>query len=332
MFFIVIHHGIVHGLGVDGLSSWGGQLFVNPHDMLPISLLNACLIFSVNAFVLITGYFSLSFKLDKIVKLLFPLLLYTLIFATIPYLIKGEFFQAVKSLFILSQGPYWFILDYLFLMILTPLINEGYLKLDKQKSFILIGLLLIINCYFGFFWGDKVNDNGYTLMQFVLMYVIGRHIRAHGFELKKHWAALLFLGTSLINGALFYASFYLDYGSIAWRLTYYNNPLVILSAIAFFLIFLKIRIHSRAINYLSASVLAIYLIQNTPLVSSYYYRAVSNFHIEHSNIWLSLALITVMAVVICLASIGIDKICMPLTKIVSKFILDKVRLGSNNYR
>ncbi len=54
MFFIVIHHGIVHGLGVDGLSDWGGQLLVNQQSMLPISMLNACLIFSVNTFVLIT--------------------------------------------------------------------------------------------------------------------------------------------------------------------------------------------------------------------------------------------------------------------------------------
>jgi len=329
MFFIVIHHGIVHGLGVDGLSDWGGLLLVNQQDMFYVSLLNACLIFSVNTFVLITGYFSLSLKLDKIVKLLVPVLLYTLLFATTPYLIKGDFFQAVKSLFFLSQGPYWFILDYLFLMVLTPLINEGYLKLDKRRSFILIGLLLVINCYFGFFWGDKVNNNGYTLMQFVLMYVIGRHIRVHGFELKQQWATVLFLGTSLINGALFYAAFYLDHGSIAWRLTYYNNPLVILSAIAFFLIFLKIRIQSRAINYLSASALAIYLIQNTPLVSSYYYQAVSNFHIEHCNIWLSLAMITVMSVVICLASIGIDKLCAPLTNRISSCIVNKINFVTN---
>lgn len=325
MFLIVIHHGIVHGLGVDGLSDWGGQLLVNHRDMLPVSLLNACLIFSVNAFVLITGYFSLNLKIDKIVKLLVPVLLYTLSFATIPYLIKGEFVQAVKNLFFLSQGPYWFILDYLFLMVLTPLINAGYLKLDKRKSFILIGLLLVINCYFGFFWGDKVNNNGYTLMQFVLMYVIGRHIRVHGFELKQHWAVLLFIGISLINGLLFYVAFNFDHGSIAWRLTYYNNPLVILSAVAFFVTFLMIKIQSCAINFLSASALSIYLIQNTPLVSSYYYQVVSNFYLEHCNIWLTLALITVMSMVICLSSIGIDKFCGPIIKALGKFILDRVR-------
>ena len=311
MFFIVVHHGIVHGLGVDGLSDWGGELIVNQQDMFPISLLNACLIFSVNAFVLITGYFSLTLKKDKIVKLLVLVLLYTLLFSTIPCLIKSDFVQAIKSLFFLSHGPYWFILDYLFLMVFTPLINEGYLKLDKRKSYIFIGLLLVINCYFGFFWGNKVNNNGYTLMQFVLMYIIGRHIRVHGFELKQRWAALLFLGTSLINGALFYAAFYLDYGSIAWRFTYYNNPLVILSAIVFFLIFLKIRIQSRAINYLSASALAIYLVQNTLLISTYYYQAVSTFYLNFHNIWLSIALIAIMSFLICLASIALDKLCTP---------------------
>lgn len=28
MFFIVIHHGIVHGLGIYGLSDWGGKLLL----------------------------------------------------------------------------------------------------------------------------------------------------------------------------------------------------------------------------------------------------------------------------------------------------------------
>lgn len=301
----------------------GGEVVISQQDMLVVSLVNSCLIFAVNAFVLITGYFSVSLKKEKIIKLLVPVVLYTLLFTTIPCLVRAEYSNAVKSLFFLSHGPYWFILDYLFLMVLTPLINEGYFKLDKRRSFILIGLLLVINCYFGFFWGDKVNNNGYTLMQFVLMYVIGRHIRVHGFDMKQQWAALLFLATSLINGALFYAAFYLDHGSIAWRLTYYNNPLVILSAIAFFLIFLKIKIQSRVINYLSASALAIYLIQNTPLVSSYYYQTVSNFHMEHCNIWLSLVLIMVMSIVICLASIGVDKFCTPIINRFSSFIVDK---------
>lgn len=311
MFFIVIHHGIVHGLGLDGLSDWGGELLVNQQDMIACALINSCLIFAVNAFVLITGYFSLNLKKEKIVRLLIPVLIYTLLFATIPALIRAEYMEAVKSLFFLSQGPYWFILDYLFLMVLSPLINEGYSKLNKHQSLVLIGLLLVINCYFGFFWGDNVNNNGYTLMQFVLMYVIGRHIRVHGFELKQHWATLLFFSTSLVNGAFFYTAFYFDCGSIAWRLTYYNNPLVIVSAIAFFLIFLKIRIKSRAINYLSASALAIYLIQNTPLVSKWYYETVAGFHVSHGTIWFSLGIISILSFFICLASICVDKICVP---------------------
>ena len=159
MLFIVMHHGIVHGLGIDGLSAWGGDCLVNNIDMLFVSLINAGLIFAVNAFILISGYFSLSLKKDKVLKLVATVLLYTLLFVTVPCLIRFDYHQAVKSLFFLSHGPYWFILDYLFLMVLTPLINEGYSKLDKKKSYILIVLLLVVNCYFGFLWGDKVNNN-----------------------------------------------------------------------------------------------------------------------------------------------------------------------------
>ena len=311
MFFIVMHHGIVHGLGLDGLSSWGGELLVTHQDMLIVSLVNSCLIFAVNAFVLITGYFSLNLKKEKVIKLLTPALIYTLLFATIPLLSNAEYVSAVKSLFFLSQGPYWFILDYLFLMVLTPVINDGYSKLNKHRSLVLIGLLLVINCYFGFLWGDKVNNNGYTLMQFVLMYIIGRHIRIHGFNLSKQWVLSCFILTSIINGILFYIVHCLGYGGVAWKLTFYNNPLVIIGAISFFVLFLNIRIKSKVINYLSASALAIYLIQNTPLVSKWYYQTVADYHMNNESIWLSLGIIAILSFVICCASICLDKICVP---------------------
>lgn len=317
MLFIVVHHGIVHGLGLDGFSQRGGVNLVTSHtDLFFVSLTNSMLIFAVNAFVLVTGYFSVNLRKDKIVKLLAPVLLYSILFTTIPLLANRTYVDAIRSLFFLSHGPYWFILDYLFLMILSPIINEGYIKLDKHSSYILIGLLLVVNCYFGFLWGDKVNNNGYALMQFILMYIIGRHIRTFGINLKRQSAFLLYIISSLTNGVIFYIAATSGY-EFVWKTTYYNNPLVIISAIFFFIAFLRIEIRSKIINYLSSSSLAIYLIQNTSLVGDYYYERVSDIQLNYSNILYSLGGIVIYSITICISAIFIDKLCSPALRLIT---------------
>ena len=316
MFFIVVHHGIVHGLGLAGLSEWGGENFICRQDMLTVSLTNSFLIFAVNAFVLITGYFSLSFKKEKVVWILVSVLLYTFLLSIIPLILQKEYWQAFRNLFLLSYGRYWFIVDYLFLMVLAPVINGGYALLDKKKSYALIGMLLIINCYFGFLWGNNVNENGYTLMQFVLMYIIGRHIRIYQceYKMKRKGAILMYILLSVINGVLFYVAYNLGNEKLAWKLTYYNNPMVIASAVFFFLAILKTKMNSKAINYLSSSALAIYLIQNTQLVGDNYYHLVTAFYVTNRSIWMSLGLIMLLSLFICIISIFIDKICFPVLK------------------
>lgn len=292
--------------------------------MLWVSVINSFLIFAVNAFVLITGYFSVNLQKEKLVKLIVPVLLYTILFITVPYFIQRDYGDAIRSIFFLSHGPYWFILDYFFLMILSPLLNEGYNKLNKHKSCILIGALLIVNCYFGFLWGDKVNYNGYSLMQFVLMYLIGRHIRVFGLDIKCKWALFFYVTCSLLNGVLFFMTIKYGYEHLTWKITYYNNPLVIASAVFFFTVFLKINISSSLVNYLSSSAIAIYLLQNTPLVGKYYYQTVSEYYINNGNIWMALGLILILSLLICIVSLIVDKICVPITKYACKIICEKL--------
>lgn len=325
MLFIVVHHGITHGLGLDGFSEWGGvNLINNQQDMLLVSITNSCLIFSVNAFVLISGYFSINFRIDKIFSLLLPVLIYSLLFTTIPAIVNNEYGVAMKSLFFLSRGPYWFILDYLFLMVIAPLLNQGYAALSKEKSLVTIILLLIVNCYFGFVWGDKVNNNGYSLMQFVLMYSIGRYIRTFPIKIPKSKAFLGYLCCSIVNGLLFYFCVKIGSGSFAWKLTYYNNPFVIASSVFFFLYFINVRISSRVVNYLSASALAIYLIQNTSFISKIYYGSIEYCHTQYGNTLISLAWILLLSIIICMTSIGVDKVLSPILNLITHIFVKNV--------
>lgn len=331
MLFIVVHHGITHGLGLDGFSEWGGvNLINNQQDMLLVSIINSCLIFSVNAFVLISGYFTINLRLEKIFRFLLPLFVYSLFLTTIPAVVNNEYRVALKSLFFLSHSPYWFILDYLFLMVIAPFLNQGYTTLNKEKSIVTIILLLIVNCYFGFTWGDKVNNNGYSLMQFVLMYIIGRHIRLFQFQIAKSKAFLGYLCSSIFNGLLFYVCVNIGSESVAWKLTYYNNPFVIASSVFFFFYFINVQISSKFVNYLSSSALAIYLIQNTNLISRIYYESVANCHLLYDNILISLGWIFVLSLLICLTSIGVDKVLSPILNFFTQILVDNVHKQNVN--
>ncbi len=58
MFLIVIHHAIVHGLGLRGLASADAtEVAIRSGDMALFCLANGFCIVAVNAFVLISGYF-----------------------------------------------------------------------------------------------------------------------------------------------------------------------------------------------------------------------------------------------------------------------------------
>lgn len=205
-------------------------------------------------------------------------------------------------------------------MILTPIINKGYDYLNKKQSIKLLICLLIINCYFGFIFGNKVNNNGYSLMQFILMYIIGRHIRKHGMKIHNKYSILIYIICSSILGIAFWALTYYHFNELAWKLTYYNNPIVILCSICFFLPFLSLNINSKYVNYLSASALSIYLIQNTYIVSDLFYRFTAYSYDLVNNIYLTIILLIFVSALICCISIFIDKILAPLQNSATKLL------------
>lgn len=93
---------------------------------------------------------------------------------------------------------------------------------------------------------------------------------------------------------------------------------------SFFLVFLKIRINSKTVNYLSSSAIAIYLIQNSTLISDYYYHLVSIVYLVN-NMWTTIAMITISSLAICLIAIFIDKICSPILELIYSIPTDKYK-------
>lgn len=306
MLFIVIHHGIVFGLGLDALSPWGTDLRIEKNDMPYLCMFNCFLIFAVNTFILISGYFSIHLSIEKVIRIILPFVLFTLLFTTIPYFIIGNKQGAINSLLFLSHTKYWFIPYYLFLMFLAPVLNRFYEGNEKKNLTLLIGMLIIINCYFGFLWGDKVNINGYTLMQFIMMYCIGKYIRVNAFSPSMLINLLIFFVSSVLCGVLCYYYYSVGQEALSWKMTFYNNPLVLIASVSFFLFFLKIKLKSKIINWASKSALSVYLFQNSAVCSKYYYQFIQ-FEYQKVGLLGGCIIIIILSLLICILAICIDK-------------------------
>lgn len=194
MFLIVIHHAIVHGLGLRGLASADAtEVAIRSGDMALFCLANGFCIVAVNAFVLISGYFGIRPTKRKVLALLLAMLFYTLLFTTGYYLMRGDLKHAVSSLLLLSHGRYWFLTDYFFLLCFAAPLNLFFERCGRRETGLFVLSLLVISSYFGFVWGHAANTNGYTLLQFIMLYALGRYVRIGGFDLARGRAAGLYL-------------------------------------------------------------------------------------------------------------------------------------------
>ena len=274
---IVVGHCIIFGLGLYGICPYSKDVInLVPTDEMPVVMIiySFCTC-AVNCFILISGFFGIQLTKKKFVNLIFALLLYSVLFNTIPQLFNGNIRGAILSILLLSHSPYWFIIDYLFLMAFAPLLNDLFKRMTARYCNLLLSVMVIASCYFGFLWSHPVNTDGYTLFQFIMIYCIGRLIRERGYNIHRNKAIALFIMGCLVTGGLMYVVYLSPLTDYTWRICYYNNPLVIFNAIMLFYIFLNTNVHSKCINYLASSSLAIYLVQSSQWVSGKMYEKIS---------------------------------------------------------
>jgi Uncharacterized protein conserved in bacteria len=261
MLFIVMHHFIVHVSFRDLFYGDAVDLETNA-----AGLVNGFLYCAVNCFVLISGFFGIRFKWKGLANFYLILLFYGLIdlFASAVWgeeiITRGTLFSTILCF---SHSRYWFIQCYLALYLMSPLLNRGFEKLTKQEFLVVIALFSIINLYLGYYWrGLKFNENGYTIAQFVYLYLIGAYIGKHVdvdvLVKKRWWSFMIYVLCSLLWGVITVhsRSTYIPH----WYPWSYNNPFILFSALALFCFGLSFRFQSKVINTAAKGCLSVYIL------------------------------------------------------------------------
>lgn len=119
----------------------------------PGFLIEVLCIVAVNCFVLISGYFGIHLKLRSVLRLYLQcffigLISYLLYVALTPATIALP--ALLERLLAFTHNNWWFIISYLGLMVLSPLLNAAVAQLSKKQLALSIGLLAVVIWYFGF--------------------------------------------------------------------------------------------------------------------------------------------------------------------------------------
>lgn len=264
MWFILVHHFITHAIfGMEMVIYGGGELSSTSSIAI---LLNAFCYVGVNCFLLISGYFGLRFRWRNLLNFYLILVFYSIITLIFEYVMSGEF-QGLK--YYIDQAftargfsRWWFMERYIIFFLLAPIVNvDGWNKQQYRKILV---LLTIVNIFLAYWM--KRYSNGFSVAQFLYMYVIGGYIRrfVDVQRIKGLWLFAIYCASSLLFGGF---SLLRHYCVIPhWNAEAYNNPLLVISAIALFCFVLRFNFHSKVVNWLASSALAIYLIQYMPFM------------------------------------------------------------------
>lgn len=257
MFMIVVHHIIIgefysvptilEGEGkVDSLL--GGAVILN----------SFCYI-AVNCFILISGYYGIKFKWRKLYRLYIMCGFYVFITYITIGMETREFLRRIIGPF--SCRYWWFMTEFIVLYLISPLLNRGIDFINKKDFQGVLVLYTIANIYFGFFF-DQYSKNGYGVANFVYLYIIGAYLRkfVNVSKISKKKSITVYVLCSILFGVLGILSH--EISIPRYRSYAYNNPILIVSSIAFFITFLNIHFKNKLVNWLSYSSLAIYLMPN----------------------------------------------------------------------
>ena len=219
-------------------------------------------VLGVDLFILISGFYGLRPKLKSIVNL-FTLLLFFYVGCYLWNCALGhEDFTWLNlcSNFLAFSRANWFINSYLFLLLLSPLINAFVDSVSTHR----LGYYTIAYCLLTQYFGSlMVNqywwyNGGYSIVMMVGVYLVGRFLNR-----IKNWLN----GIRYVNIVLVFFSLILIMSIIrclssneeVWL--NYGSPITIFAATIFFILFYRIpTFNSKLINWTGSSCLAAYVL------------------------------------------------------------------------
>ena len=293
----------------------------------------------VTLFILISGYFGISFSLRKLCHTLFIVWFYSIISYLFEIFVMDKSFHMSDffvTIFPIIKNKYWFMTSYIILFCLSPYINQLKQYFSKQRfQALLLVLILIFYILPTFFYVDYLNNYGKNIVNMVIAYLIGQYINVHStpWLFNKYKYIILSFCLLFILSINTFVTFIKDYFFL-W-FAHDNSIFILLSSICIFLFFKELKMSSNFINKLAKHVFPLYLTQHLlTIVFRPWCEAHNNDYSFIIYITLSACLIWLVTIVVeCVRNILftplINKVSELIIKITNQLIQPRL-LDRNN--
>ncbi len=223
-----------------------------------LMLMAAAGMVGLNAFILITGYFSVTPKPTSIIHLAFICLFWAILKFGVNLYYDQE--VTIDNLFFISDSN-WFVPSYLILVCFAPILNTYSKSVSQKTLFWMCVLLLSLEVWFD--WVPPFVHigyiGGYSALHFLTIYLIARYIRLYGLPLWfRKWSLFIYIFSTFLVATAYYAKKNGLY--MPFNIYELSNPITNISSFAFFSLFEQWNIgNSKVINHVAKSTLSILL-------------------------------------------------------------------------
>ena len=282
MFFIVVYHCLTHGVG-----DKYGFCTSSPISLVNLGLSDFLLVFSsisVNLYVMVSGYFlsDLDFKFSRILRTWLNACFYSCVITLLFFSLSLTPFSISvlgKSFFPLSTDAYWFVTQYIGLLILSPFLSLLVRNLTYRQyvGLLIGGAFLCLSIIPDFPLGKRFHvAHGNSVWSFVYLFMIAGFIRLH---LKRLSISKLLITLVLLTILTIVCEVFFGFQNGQMHLFWlnYNGIPFVLSVVAFILV-RQVRIPESGIWILMAKVapytFGVYLIHDHLLVREWLWNTI----------------------------------------------------------
>lgn len=299
MFMIVAIHACMYLTTFCGGASW----------RLYNGIVNGVCNIGVTLFILISGYYGVTCKVRKLVRMECMMITFSLLETLIlvlctPQEMQGAALleQLVKSCLPFLTRKYWFYSCYVCVVLLSGYIQR-FLDVLGQKSLerLLALMLVLFSVFPTVFYFEIIPDNGKGLVQMLMIYMIGRYIRMYRDTRLPRWTLAVFAALWAVNG--FSHEHAIQVGGIYHHPCKDNSITNIVMAIILFYAFKELRLQSDMLNRTAAQLFAVFALNNT--LTNVLMQAVQKSGFESATSPVGFCLFLGTVVLILAACIGI---------------------------
>ena len=289
MYMIIINHILDRQLTINTTGT----------TQLIIYVINVIIRVHVCSFVLLSGYFQYKnrFKLSKVISINNSVWFYNVVYFVVLSLFGLVSLGSVDKFKVLSPlcyNNYWFVITYLLLYLISPLLNIIINKVNKKQFQKIIILLFCLFSIMTSCTGNNVynNNSGFSVTNFILLYFIGSYLGKYPikdcfifkkmsnnlFKLVCIVSFMILAGINLL--ILYFTNSVASYGNIIGYISgifksmvfSYDNPIIIIQSVFYFLFFGSLSFKNKFINKIAKYTLGIYLVHENPLITPFIYK------------------------------------------------------------